>query len=183
MTPSSERRDELDPVIDRAAARLITPVDDPAFAQRVIGALPDRRNAFAWRLPMPAWQIALALIAVASASLYVNRPVSIPRLAAPPLADNGSSAWSPFVRGVAPALVSAEATDTPTRVDRRDVRDRAGQRQVNAPDWGISALAAPAALTVEAIVIRPLDLEPGSVAPLQIGDLTVAAVAFSESQE
>jgi hypothetical protein len=196
MTAPGERRDTLDGVIDRVAAHLIAPADDPDFRDRLVASLPNRRNGSLWRWPLPAWQIGAALLAVAATSLYVNRPRSEPRLPATEWAD-----VSPLVRAVPPALpaggedstrahrraafeaFSRASAGAPTAVVRRNGPNPGVQRRSGQPDWGVLPLAPPAALALETMDLGQIDLAPVSVAPLEIGELTVDALSVKDFEE
>jgi hypothetical protein len=177
MTVDDPRFDELDTAIDHAAARLIVPVDDPAFVRRVVAALPDRSANPVWRLPVPAWQVALALTAVAAVSFYVNRPAPVQ-----PLPASTWTAASRLVRSVAPEwpLVDESAVTAPSRRRGTPVIDGLA---VDEPKWGVAPLSTPAVLALASMVVAPIELTPPSLQPLAIDALTVHALSFTDFEE
>lgn len=169
-------REHLDEAIDRVAARLTHVDDDPAFASRIVAALPERS---AW-LPY-GWVSRFALGALAALTLAVGTAVVVLR----PFHEGSTivlrteNARTPIV-GLA-RTVSVEAPGTPI-VERLQDRRRTNVERTTKPldfERSLLALPAPEALGVGSLAPDSLPVEDAlAIAPLAVADLPLTAEFF-----
>jgi len=169
-------REHLDDAIDRVAARLTHVDDDPAFASRIVAALPERS---AW-LPY-GWVSRFGLGALAAFAIAVGTTLVVlrPFNESSTIVLHTENARMPIVELA--RIVTVEAPGTPI-VEPLQNRRRANIERTTKPldfERSLVALPAPAALGVGSLAPDSLPVEDAlAIAPLAVADLPLTAGFF-----